>query len=106
MNLHEALVMLRENGPLCENYGICGNVALLLAEEDQKDIEDTIGDLSQTWPKFSGYSTHPVPHPKMEPFTAYRTLGYDGIMWDRSQEYGSNRWELLDYLIEITGERA
>lgn len=50
---------------------------------------------AQKWPGHSGEYYFPVPHPTKPPSTAY----IESPLWDRSTEYGRNRLELIDYVI-------
>jgi hypothetical protein len=51
--------------------------------------------LMALWPEFSGDHLFPVPHPFLDPQTAYR----DGDLW--VDDYGSARLRLLDFLIHF-----
>lgn len=59
----------------------------------------------EKWPKFSGNIDFPVPKKYLwviegDPENAFWTTMADGDMWDRDTQYGRDRWELLDFLIQ------
>lgn len=87
------------NGDVPNLYGIC---------RAYKTI-DRIGGLYYrllevdidwaTWPKFSGSLMYPVPSNGNDPSTAFNNnIFCRKSMWEG--EYGQNRMELLDWLIE------
>lgn len=71
-------------------------------DEFQEVYEVTCADMA-AWPKHSGTISYPVRHPELAPELAYY---YTEDKWDASTEYGRNRRELLDYLIEKEKTRA
>ena len=79
-----------------EKSGIC----VMFLDITYKCLADELarcGVSWTTWPKYSGDIEYPVPHPELLPKIAYyKTRGEH--MWD--DEYGANRMELLDWLIE------
>jgi hypothetical protein len=77
--------------------GICGNLQALINSYDR--IEELMHEYQVDWPLYSGDKDFPVPHESsgMAPDEAYYT---SVRMWDG--EYGRNRKNLLDYLIEVT----
>jgi len=85
MSLLDALRKL-EGGPRVLALGICSNIP----EWYGKDFEK----LAKRWPKHSGSTRYPVPHPTMGPKEAFQeTMN----LWEG--EYGDNRWELLRWAI-------
>lgn len=56
--------------------------------------------VSVKWGGFSGDKEYPVPHPEYTPEAAYAYCRRGNAMWDASTEYGRNRLEFLDFLIE------
>lgn len=71
-------------------------------DEFQEVYEVTCADMA-AWPKHSGTIIYPVRHPELAPEQAYY---HTEDKWDASTEYGRNRRELLDYLIEKEKARA
>lgn len=80
-------------------FGICNNLNMIgeawptrkLTEAEKQWMEDKF----KTWPQYSGYRSYPVEHPFLYPDTAYNATEN---LW--VGEYGSNRIQLLDYLLE------
>lgn len=61
-------------------------------------VSQLLNRLMGKWPNRSLYDTHPVPHPTLNPVTAFgRCPRWEG-------EYGESRQQLLDWLIEQTEE--
>lgn len=48
------------------------------------------------WPKFSGDTCYPVPHPEMREVCAYDTTS---DLWEEGTEYGDNRFELARFCV-------
>lgn len=90
LNLLRKLSNIQADGPLCLSIGICSNA---LTETSEWAY---LHACFLCWPKFSGDLGYPVPHPELNCTGAY-DLCYD--LWDKSTEYGLNRWELLDHCI-------
>lgn len=80
----EKLKDLKASVPF-KSQGICAYSSVFL-----------VADLSQHWPKHSGNELFPVPHPEATPVYAYSHYP----KWDKDTEYGRNRYELLEFLIE------
>jgi hypothetical protein len=89
--LHEELLYLKERGPRDRANGICANIT--------KGYELQLMKLFKMWPKFSGSLLYPVPHSGIGASLAYNTIQ---DLWDKSTEYGRDRWEFLDFLIEVS----
>lgn len=62
-----------------------------------KDYRDYLRNKWENWDKFSGNRTFPVPCEGVSPSAAYTAVQYK---WDSSSQYGRDRRELLDFLIE------
>jgi hypothetical protein len=80
---------IRDNGPDDEDLGICFSLMEFGYHGELHGVE--------SWPKFSGNSTYPVPETSKTPGRAFFEIRN---MWDNNTEYGRNRWELLDFLID------
>lgn len=90
------LIGMRDNGPMDIEFGICQNLNRYLAFAYTEYMRE-LDKLFQTWDKFSGDITFPVPDPKIKADMAY--LMNSGDMWDRRTQYGKNRWSLLLHCI-------
>lgn len=128
-HLLEALLKISEldTAITCSNTGICGHVADMLHPEQlglnawqesaqQAKVEEEIARLAWTWPKHSGNSRYPVPAPadwkigakwalsklpaQLQKTAAQIIYGSTDNKWDRSTQYGADRWELLEHLID------
>lgn len=104
----QVLRLMREEGPLLRNSGICANADVLTR---------IVGDACRfvgwmhafgrvdEWPHYSGSMTFPVP-PRTNlqgPLVGEVSEGmYQQVddKWDTTTEYGLLRWDLLDYLIK------
>lgn len=93
MTLLERLIKLRDEGPKYFNVGICHNTLFDIWTDEEYNQYLTI---VKTWPKWSGNPYFPVPHPTKGPHVAFNR-GLENI-W--IGEYGQNRKELLDFLIQ------
>ena len=61
--------------------------------------------LMQSWPKYSGNKTYPVPGPNgVEPEKAYDSIP-NSLFWTSDHPYGALRLELFEYLIAETGKK-
>lgn len=85
---------LKENGPSDESDGICAHVL--------DEAEYLLQQMFCCWSKYSGSPSYPVPsdHPDYGAYSAYVDLHYLD-KWNRDTQYGRDRWELLDFLIEF-----
>lgn len=90
------LLEIQADGPKDPNFGICHliNRELPFAHGE---VMTELDILFTSWPKFSGDPMYPVPHPEQSADEAY--LLTKGSMWRKPDEYGQNRWALLDHLI-------
>lgn len=77
-------------------FGICHNVIIGVGFSFHTETEAVklVSRLAVLWPKFTGNYQFPVPGGSYIQAQQSRTL------WDKSTQYGKNRWELLDFLIE------
>lgn len=97
-----ALKLIKHDESLInKKEGICGNLDDVLYEifeyEAWHEAYDHTGRLASKWPKHSGNRSYPVPHPEYGPEIAF-DLTDD--LWDRNTQYGRDRWELLEFMIE------
>lgn len=95
-----------ENRRLDPTGGICWNLDLWQNQHKEYGelpcISVRVHYWSDTWPKFSGNSSYPVPSldPQMSPAQAFNiATNVRGRMWGRHNPYGALRWELLEFLI-------
>lgn len=51
--------------------------------------------ISPHWPKYSGFTAYPVPHPTKSSMDGY----HDCLLWNYFSEYGQNRRELVRFMI-------
>lgn len=95
--LHEKLLnqlkLLKEHGPSNKSQGICNSI------QHGYHTKELLEGVFPYWSKYSGETKWPVPsdNPYYGPYT--RLYYHD--KWDRSTQYGRDRWELLDFLIEF-----
>ena len=103
MTNQEVIANLRiANDPLFfYHHGLCGYLAFHL---DRCDLQTTLIKIVPTWPLYTGELTLPVPHPHINPATAYVCCN----KWDIKTKYGQNRRALClwfaDYLETHKGE--
>lgn len=91
--LLKQLKEMQEAGPKDSTLGIC-QVNTFVTKPYLKEIWEN-------WPKYSGMSLYPVPEFEGQRGKEARNSFYKTILlWDRNTEYGRNRWELLEWLIE------
>ena len=94
MNKHrllEKLISVRK-GIRTESCGICNSIRSI------PGAVKWVENMAPKWYKFSGDAEYPIPHPTMTADAAY--VYCRSIMWDDETEYGRNRLEFLDFLIE------
>lgn len=92
----DALLHLKQYGPVEDICGICYNVELLF-ETNHHDFNSTQFDLItqpifKMWPEFSGEIHYPVPG------GMYAFDFAPGSLW--VGEYGQSRLRLLDFMIQ------
>jgi len=92
--LLEELKLLKEHGPSDKSDGICAHVL--------DKAETLLKQMFYYWSKYSGYPSYPVPSddPNYGAYGAFVELHYED-KWNRDTQYGRDRWELLDFLIEF-----
>ena len=84
---------LNPRAGLCYNLEIASHVYEM---ENELNLDDLYA-VWKHWPKYSGWETYPVPHPKFSEDYAFDFID----KW--TGEYGSTRIELLDFIItELT----
>jgi hypothetical protein len=103
--LHEACVLLKEKVARNEQisyFGICTNLVDILRPKPFEDnITDLLSSYYENWPKYSGSPFFPVPGYKVDDhYFSEIDAYYGGNIWEG--EYGQNRKELLDHLINVT----
>lgn len=98
--LHRALTLAAVKP---KKFGICSHVLEHVPIGQKKVYARMLRDLMETWPKYSGNSYYPVPHPIHDPEYAYDYAW--NARWDPTTEYGANRLELFEYLIAETGKK-
>ena len=75
--------------------GICNWMSYI---DTSIDTSKLIVLMAQSWQKHSGYFNYPVPGVVDSPIDAYNAAE---DLWDRETEYGRNRWELVQYLLDF-----
>lgn len=95
MTLKTLLIAIRDKPKY--DRGICGQPAMTYLSIGAFNI---VRKLMVQWPKYSGHYDYPVPS-TMEGYNA-RECFHNKIkdLWNRNDEHGRLRWELLDWLIE------
>lgn len=89
----ETLLKIKDDYPITfkgKGNGICSYFGLASAKY--------ITSKFPLWPKYSGISNFPVKSGRTE--TSSRSAFYRYHKWSRCTQYGKDRWELLDFLIE------
>ena len=99
--LREILAVIRERRTDTRR-GICWHMHTALGEIDialtqRRKVNNWVRDAFSEWPKSSGDNHYPVPDGDMNPEVAFDNTE---DLWDPSTEYGRNRYELLDFLIQ------
>ena len=108
-SVKEALEYIRNSEPEVRDTGICNNVRSYVEEFRWDEAMDVLHILFKRWPKFSGNTNFPVPDPKnetsgwLDAYNIYFSAAGADAIWDRENEYGQLRWELLDFCIEEIG---
>lgn len=76
------------------DVGICGQ--LILTDKELTKLNKAF----TKWPKFSGELSYPIPLSRTTPKIAYIKYSVNcWNMWDKTEEYGKLRHELLDFCI-------
>lgn len=78
---------------LCEEEGICGNFWAYCSNEICGKAHDFLKQIFPLWDKFSG-DLFPINGGDQMYFSSSAA----GTLWDKSQEYGKLRWELLYFI--------
>lgn len=95
-----ALLSTRDTGPISPAYGICD-----LCEEfsdglaSERFMVALLREIFKTWPRRTRRRGFPVPHPHLDPVSAFYCAN-PTEMWSRECEYGRARRELLDHCIK------
>lgn len=105
LKVWEALEQVKPTGTDKE-HGICHNLVGVSHEHSTLPVRATFFsmcvDAYKDWPKYSGNEDFPVPHNTHDCADAY----YECInLWDRRTQYGKDRYELLNHLIQWYKER-
>ena len=123
--LLEGLIVIRDdldgalsadsNFKLVESMGLCGNLRKFIHEKLHspgtcygESAMDWVGALIilrsswKQWPKFSGVLNYPIDvvNSTLDPQTQYDAAELNDGFWDQDTEYGRERVELLNWLIE------
>lgn len=113
--LHEALVAVRDlatahidNDKFCSGAGICYNMENYMCDSDvaakyfevRKEVWELMHEAFEAWPKFSGELDFPVPG-EYDCWTEYNTTK---DKWDLATQYGKDRMELLEFMIDYFAE--
>lgn len=83
--------------------GICANFEKALSAVARgsdgaiREAEEIMRDTFKKWPKFSGDTCYPVPHPEKGAIFAYDTTYH---LWEVGTEYGDNRFELARFCVD------
>lgn len=94
-----ALKRIRDNGPTTDDYGICGNVRILVPRKMRDDIQEKVTQLIQRWPQAEKNSL-------MFPVEGYATP-YHASRRAKTLWKNPRRIYLLNYLIqELENELA
>lgn len=93
-----------ERKPLLPQSGICLNFKMHCKSDWKLEKAFIVGSEKAyaEWEFFTGDKSFPVPHPSMQPATAYMTCTRH---FDRRTTYGKARILLLDYLIKWFKDR-
>ena len=87
-----SLKRIRDEGPVNIDYGICGNVRLLVPRKQRAEIQDKIYSLTQRWPEYKGTC---LVYPVEGSGWLYRESVKLGILWKNPR-----RIYLLNYMIK------
>lgn len=93
--LHKLLLKIKRQPHATS--GLCYNMDYVDGNATALPDKFLCRKLWKLWDKYSGYEAYPVPHPIHRASFAYHNTREK---WDTSTEYGRNRWELLNYLID------
>ena len=95
--LHEALVILRDEGPEDANAGICHNTEINLQDSPVAyQAVVRLKELLRYYASLASIDTHIFPIEGSE-----RKYDCNHRKWDKDTEYGQKRWALLDTLIDL-----
>ena len=98
----EALLKIKA-GVYNERWGICGNLEYSLRSKGFDCWCTTGKQAFKDWSKFSGNKYYPVPFKSSESAAwAFVSLN----KWSKRSQYGRDRWELLDHLIQWYSDKA
>lgn len=98
----EALLRIKA-GDYNEDRGICGNLEQSLRNKGFHCWITTRNQAFKDWAKFSGDESYPVPF-KPSGSAAWAFVSFN--KWSKRSQYGRDRWELLDHLIQWYGKKA
>ena len=99
MSLHDQLKAILVSR--IEGHGICGQL-----NGDEVDW-NFVYEMFSRWPAFSGNDVFPVKGYKgatdfVSCRDSYGWASQDGRLWDKTTEYGRDRWSLLNFCIKET----
>ena len=98
----EALLRIKA-GDYNERWGICGNLEYSLRSKGFHCWRITSKQAFKDWPKFSGNESYPVPFKSSE-LAAWAYISFN--IWSKRSQYGRDRWELVDHLIQWYAKKA
>lgn len=103
--IQNALLEIK-GGNYSKDWGICLNVYWFLSEAWEVFVlwKSTSEGAFRDWPKFSGCPTFPVPYGHSH--SCAEEAFYSLDKWSKDSQYGRDRWELLEHLIEWYGKKA
>ena len=93
-----APIVYQQLDALQEDYSSGSGICYRLDLGQYTSTHKLIGLMAQDWQKHSGYFDYPVPGVVVSPVCMYHAT-HD--LWDRKTEYGRNRWELVQYLLDF-----
>lgn len=104
--VHNALLIIKLNGPRDPYMGICANVVAILGEEAELDhfVDDVLTGLFEDWPDKSHSDAYPVGNWSEWPSKLFWHYSDNRLnMWDRKTQYGAARWALLEHALAKLG---
>ena len=103
MDLLEGLLEIKSLVDSGDCIGKKNGICFLLQIRGVSSIQMlNLGQLIRSWPKFSGCGIYPVPpFTPCKPIDCYDFFSRGDRFWDKNTQYGRNRIELLDFLIDL-----
>lgn len=95
----DALLYLKENGPLIDGTGICHNLHKIMRKYGvYHSVDDDLIKIFISWEEFSGDKNYPISVSKL--VSAAHQYERSKQLWNTKTEYGKARYRLLDFLID------